>query len=202
MFTGIIEETGTVQAATTEADGRRLRIETGLEGLTRGQSISVSGACLTVESHGDGWFEVFLAAETVDRTYLGNAEPGTVVNIERALPADGRLDGHMVQGHVDATATVRTVEQLDEDWVFGFDLPTGVGQYVVEKGSISVDGVSLTVAEKDASKETFTTAIIPETYAVTNLSAKAPGDPVHLEVDVIAKYVESLIEGYTSTTQR
>ena len=196
MFTGIIEETGTVQAATTEADGRRLRIETGLGALSRGQSISVSGACLTVESHGDGWFEVFLAAETVDRTYLGGVTPGTVVNIERALPADGRLDGHMVQGHVDATTTVRTVEQLDEDWVFGFDLPTGVGQYVVEKGSISVDGISLTVAEKDPSTETFTTAIIPETYAVTNLSAKTPGDPVHLEVDVIAKYVESLIEGY------
>ena len=196
MFTGIVEETGTVQAATTEADGRRLRIETGLGALTRGQSISVSGACLTVESHGDGWFEVFLAAETVDRTYLGGVAPGTVVNIERALPADGRLDGHMVQGHVDATTTVRTVEQLDEDWVFGFDLPTGVGQYVVEKGSISVDGISLTVAEKDPSTETFTTAIIPETYAVTNLSAKTPGDPVHLEVDVIAKYVESLIEGY------
>lgn len=196
MFTGIVEETGEVLAVADEPEGRRLRLGTGFEGLTQGQSISVSGACLTVEAHGEGWFEVFLAAETVDRTYLGGVAPGTVVNIERALPADGRLDGHMVQGHVDATTTVRTVEQLDEDWVFGFDLPTGVGQYVVEKGSISVDGISLTVAEKDPSTETFTTAIIPETYAVTNLSAKTPGDPVHLEVDVIAKYVESLIEGY------
>jgi len=194
MFTGIVEETGTVREATAEAEGRRLRIETGLDGLERGQSISVSGACLTVEAHGKGWFEVFLAAETVDRTYLGDLEAGAVVNVERALPADGRLDGHMVQGHVDATAAVRKVEQVEEDWVFGFDLPAELERYVVEKGSISVDGISLTVA--DRGEGSFTTAIIPETYAVTNLSEKAPGDPVHLEVDVVAKYVESLIEGY------
>ncbi len=194
MFTGIVEETGTVREATTEAEGRRLRIETGLDGLERGQSISVSGTCLTVEAHDEGWFEVFLAAETVNRTYLGELESGSVVNVERALPADGRLDGHMVQGHVDATAAVRRVEQVDEDWVFGFDLPAEVEEYVVEKGSISVDGISLTVA--DRREGSFTTAIIPETYAVTNLSEKAPGDPVHLEVDVVAKYVESLIEGY------
>ena len=194
MFTGIVEETGTVREATTEAEGRRLRIETGLDGLERGQSISVSGTCLTVEAYGEDWFEVFLAAETVDRTYLGDLESGSVVNVERALPADGRLDGHMVQGHVDATAAVRRVEQVEEDWVFGFDLPAELEEYVVEKGSISVDGISLTVA--DRREGSFTTAIIPETYAMTNLSEKAPGDPVHLEVDVVAKYVESLIEGY------
>ena len=194
MFTGIVEETGTVRTATTDGEGRRLQIETSLDGLERGQSISVSGACLTVEAHGEDWFEVFLAEETVDRTYLGALEPGAAVNVERALPADGRLDGHMVQGHVDATAAVRTVDQLDEDWVFGFELPAELERYVVEKGSIAVDGISLTVADRD--EASFRTAIIPETYAVTSLSEKAPGDPVHLEVDVVAKYVESLVDGY------
>lgn len=194
MFTGIVEETSTVRTATTDGEGRRLRIETSLDGLERGQSISVSGACLTVEAYGEDWFEVFLAEETVDRTYLGALEPGAAVNVERALPADGRLDGHMVQGHVDATAAVRTVDQLDEDWVFGFELPAELERYVVEKGSIAVDGISLTVADRD--EASFRTAIIPETYAVTSLSEKAPGDPVHLEVDVVAKYVESLVDGY------
>ena len=194
MFTGIVEETSTVRTATTDGEGRRLRIETSLDGLERGQSISVSGACLTVEAYGEDWFEVFLAEETVDRTYLGALEPGAAVNVERALPADGRLDGHMVQGHVDATAAVRTVDQLDEDWVFGFELPAELERYVVEKGSIAVDGISLTVADRD--EASFRTAIIPETYAVTSLSEKAPGDPVHLEVDIVAKYVESLVDGY------
>jgi riboflavin synthase len=201
MFTGIVEETGEVRAVEETADGRRVRIATTVEGLTRGQSISVSGACLTVEDHDSDSFEVFLATETVERTYLGHLEPGDRVNIERALPADGRLDGHFVQGHVDGTADITTIRQVDEDWRFGFSLPPDLAPYVVEKGSIAVDGISLTVAALDG--DSFEVAIVPETYDVTTLSRKSVGDPVHLEVDVVAKYVESLVDGYdTSGTGR
>jgi len=194
MFTGIIEETGEIRAVEEDPDGRRLRIGTTFDDLTRGQSISVSGVCLTVEEYGTDFFEVFLASETVDRTYLGGLAPGDAVNLERALPADGRLDGHFVQGHVDGTAEVTSIREVGDDWYFGFSLPPELAPYVVEKGSIAVDGISLTVA--GLAEDGFEVAIVPETYDVTTLSAKAVGDPVHLEVDVVAKYVESLVEGY------
>jgi len=195
MFTGIVETTGDILDVTHDEGGRRLRIETNFENLHEGQSISVSGACLTVEDYGADWFEVFLAEETLDRTYLGSLAADDVVNLERALPADGRFDGHFVQGHVDATATVVGIEQVGDDWMFTFSLPDTLEQYVVEKGSIAVDGISLTVAAHDGDE--FAVAIVPETYAVTTLSEKAVSDPVHLEVDVVAKYVESLVDGYT-----
>ncbi len=197
MFTGIVEETGEIVARERTDDGLRLRIgaDEVATGLEHGQSISVSGACLTVERYDEGaWFEVFLATETVERTYLGELEVGDAVNLERAMPADGRFDGHVVQGHVDAVATVTNVESVEEDWVFEFDLPEGYDRYVVEKGSITLDGISLTVAEFDAANGRVTVAIIPTTYDMTTLSEKAPGDPVHLEVDVLAKYVERLLE--------
>lgn len=197
MFTGIVEETGTLLARDQAEDGLRLRIgaEEVATGLEHGQSISVSGVCLTVERYSDGeWFEVFLATETVDRTYLGDLETGAAVNVERAMPADGRFDGHVVQGHVDAVATVTDVEPVDEDWFFEFELPDGYERYVVEKGSITLDGISLTIADLDAQGGLVTVAIIPTTYQLTTLSEKAPGDPVHLEVDVLAKYVERLLE--------
>ena len=194
MFTGIVEETGSVLATERDSDGRRLRLETTFTGLTRGQSISVNGVCLTVEEHGDGFFEVFLAEETVERTYLGELSDGDGVNLERAMPADGRLDGHIVQGHVDATAEIVRIERIGDDWRFAFAIPERFLPYVVEKGSITLDGISLTVAA--LSDTTCEVAIVPETYSVTNLSEKTVGDSVHLEVDVIAKYVESLTDGY------
>jgi len=194
MFTGIVEETGDIRGVERDEGGKRLRIGTGFDGLSEGQSISVSGACLTVEEHGDGWFEVFLARETLDRTYLDLLGKGDAVNLERSLPAEGRFDGHFVQGHVDGTAEVVGVTQVGDDWEFGFSLPEDLGRYVVGKGSIAVDGISLTVA--DRGDDEFAVAIVPETYAVTTLSEKAVGDPVHLEVDVIAKYVERLTDGY------
>ncbi|MBZ6495510.1 riboflavin synthase [Natrinema longum] len=197
MFTGIVEETGEIVARERTEDGLRLRVgaDEVATGLEYGQSISVSGACLTVEEYEPGeWFEVFLATETVERTYLGGLDEGETVNLERAMPADGRFDGHVVQGHVDAVATVRNVESVDEDWFFEFDLPEGYGRYVVEKGSITLDGISLTVAEFDAANGRVTVAIIPTTYRLTTLSEKEPGDPIHLEVDVLAKYVERLLE--------
>jgi riboflavin synthase len=220
MFTGIVETTGEVVGVERTDDGRRLAVAAGdLDaGLHEGQSIGVSGACLTVERHGDdvdpaspasdgvtaaadpdgdrsaGLFEVFLARETVEKTYLGDLGPGDAVNIERAMPADGRFDGHLVQGHVDTVAEVRGIDRVGEDWRFEFGLPGDVGRYVVRKGSIAVDGISLTVAERDADR--FSVAIIPTTYDVTTLSEKAVGDPVHLETDVIAKYVENMLDGY------
>ncbi|WIV68059.1 riboflavin synthase [Natrialbaceae archaeon AArc-T1-2] len=197
MFTGIVEETGEILARTATDDGLRLQIgaDEVATDLEHGQSISVSGVCLTVETFEEGEsFEVFLAEETISRTYLGDLEDGDVVNVERAMPADGRFDGHVVQGHVDAVATVEAVESAGEDWFFEFRLPEGYDRYVVEKGSITLDGISLTVA--DLAEDRVTVAIVPTTYEVTTLSAKEPGDPVHLEVDVIAKYVEGLLEGY------
>ncbi|MBP1985770.1 riboflavin synthase [Halolamina salifodinae] len=197
MFTGIVERTGEITDVRENEDGRRLTVAaSGLDDLHHGQSISVSGVCLTVEEYDAeaGWFEVFLAAETVEKTYLGDLAVGDAVNVERALPADGRFDGHVVQGHVDTTATVESIEQVGEDWRYAFSLPAEMSQYVVEKGSIAIDGISLTVAARD--EGSFEVAIIPATREITTLSEKEAGDPVHLEVDVMAKYVERMTDGY------
>lgn len=196
MFTGIVEETGHVVSRAETDDGVRLRIagETVTGELDYGQSISVSGACLTVEDFGDDWFETFLAAETIEKTYLGGLTKGDSVNLERALPADGRLDGHFVQGHVDGVTEVTEITRVGEDWRFEFAIPEAVDQYVVEKGSIALDGISLTVA--DRSDESIAVAVIPTTYELTTLSEKAIGDPIHFEVDVIAKYAERMLSGY------
>jgi riboflavin synthase len=204
VFTGIVEATGEVVGIEDTAGGRRLQIATDFEDLVHGQSISVSGACLTVEDVKEDSFTVFLAQETVSRTALGGCQEGDGVNLERALPAGGRFDGHVVQGHVDATAEVVGIERLGDDWEFTVSLPASVERYVVEKGSIAVDGISLTVAERDGSKgdgdDTFSVAIIPTTYEETTLGTTEVGDPVHIEVDVIAKYVERMLEGYGPDT--
>ncbi|MFB6097436.1 MAG: riboflavin synthase [Haloferacaceae archaeon] len=198
MFTGIIEETGEIVDVSRTEGGLRLRIACGFDELAHGQSIAVDGVCLTVEAYdldpSGSWFAVFLAEETVEKTYLGELGVGDAVNLERALRADGRFDGHIVQGHVDTTTEVTAIEQLGDDWRFEFALPPEVGRYVVSKGSVALDGTSLTVAERG--EDAFAVAIIPTTYEETILSEKAVGDPVHLEVDVVAKYVESMTEGY------
>jgi riboflavin synthase len=192
MFTGIVEETGEVIASEDTEGGRRIRVEGSFtDDLSHGQSIAVNGCCLTVEEYGSAVFELFLSQETIERTYLGSIESGDHVNLERALPADGRFDGHITQGHVDATAEVTRIEQVGDDWTFGFSIPEQLGQYIVEKGSIAVDGISLTVADRQDGG--FTAAIIPATYELTNLSDKQVGDPVHIEVDVLAKYVERML---------
>ncbi|QDX39917.1 riboflavin synthase [Salarchaeum sp. JOR-1] len=193
MFTGIVEDTGTVASVESTDDGRRLRIETAeLSGFEHGQSISVSGVCLTVEAYGENWFSAFTASETLEKTYLGELDAGDAVNLERALPADGRLDGHIVQGHVDTVTEVVGIEQVGEDWTFTFALPDGYEQYVAQKGSVALDGISLTVADVDDDAGTFSVAVIPTTYELTTLAEKSAGSPVHVEVDVVAKYVERL----------
>ncbi len=193
MFTGIVEATGEVRAVAATEEGRRLRLGAPFAAdLSEGQSLNVSGACLTVEAHGDDWFEVFLAQETVDRTTLGDLVEGDVANLERALAADGRFDGHIVQGHIDGTTEILAIERVGEDWTYTFALPDGLGRYVVEKGSIAIDGISLTVAGLDA--ESFSVAIIPTTLEETTLSEREVGNAVNIEVDVLAKYVERLTE--------
>ncbi|GGL33590.1 riboflavin synthase [Halarchaeum grantii] len=210
MFTGIVETTGRIAAVEDGDDGRRLRIETDdIGGFSHGQSVAVDGVCLTVEEHGGtadatgdedderseargGWFSVFLAEETLARTSLAAKRDGDRVNLERALPADGRLDGHVVQGHVDTTTEVVAVESVGEDYRYTFALPDGHERYVAEKGSVALDGVSLTVASVDDDAGTFDVALIPTTHAETTLGERTPGDAVNVEVDVVAKYVERL----------
>ena len=195
MFTGIVESTGEIVSIEDTDEGRRLRVTAPFcDELEYGQSVAISGACLTVETFDDDTFELFLSAETLERTYLDAVAVGDRVNLERALPADGRFDGHFVQGHVDGVGDVTHIEQVGGDWTFGFSLPEELERYVVEKGSIAVDGISLTVA--DLREGEFDVAIIPTTYESTTLAEKSIGDPVHLEVDVVAKYVERLTDGY------
>ena len=191
MFTGIVERTGEITDVTDDEGGRRLTVAADFDDLHHGQSIAISGACLTVEEFGEDWFSLFLSQETLDRTYLGDLEVGDLVNVERALPADGRFDGHVVQGHVDGTAAVTAVDRIGDDWEFRFSVPEDMERYLVEKGSVTVDGISLTLA--DRSNDEFGVAVIPATYEITTLSEKSVGDPVHLEVDVVAKYVERLL---------
>ena len=189
MFTGIVEATGALTAVDAGPEGRRLTVSAPFAGeLDPGDSVNVSGACLTVEAADGDDFVVFLAAETVSRTSLGDLEVGDGVNLERAMPADGRFDGHLVQGHVDATTELLDVEAVGEDWTFTFALPAGLDRYIVEKGSIALDGVSLTVAALDG--DAFAVAVIPTTYRETTLGEREPGDRLNVEVDVLAKYVE------------
>ncbi|WP_327050958.1 riboflavin synthase [Halomicrococcus gelatinilyticus] len=194
MFTGIVAESGEVREVVDDEGGRRLTIAADevLDGLDHGASVSVSGACLTVEAFDDETFEVFLASETLEKTYFDVVEVGDSVNLERALRADARLDGHFVQGHVDTVTEVVDVREVGEDWEYEFAVPEAYDAYVADKGSVALDGISLTVAERG--EETFTVAVIPTTRELTNLSGKEPGDPVHLEVDVLAKYVERMLD--------
>lgn len=199
MFTGIVEEIGEVLDVRESADvvvftvrGRAVTSD-----ARHGDSIAVNGVCLTVvdpDGSTDGTFTVELVPETLKRSSLSAVTAGARVNLERAVPVGGRLGGHIVQGHVDGVATIlsRTPgERTDE---VRFSLAPDLARYVVEKGSITVDGVSLTVA--GVSEDTFTVALIPTTLSHTTLGSREPGDTVNLEVDVVAKYVERLTAGY------
>ncbi len=193
MFTGIVEGTATISDREQTGDDLRLRFESPLAAeVSPGDSIAISGVCLTAETVDPPAFEVYLAAETRDRTYLGDLEVGDVVNIERPMAVDDRFDGHIVQGHVDATEHVTETQQLGEDWRYSISLDEALRPYLVEKGSVTVDGISLTVAT--VTEDGFEVAIIPETYRRTTLDSKEPGDPVHIEVDVIARYVERQLD--------
>ncbi|MGA0239314.1 MAG: riboflavin synthase [Acidimicrobiales bacterium] len=194
MFTGLVEEVGTVRSVTPVGNGARVEIGAALvlTDVEMGASIAVNGCCLTVVDWGDGWWAADAVPETLSRTNLGALGPGDPVNLERPLPANGRYGGHVVQGHVDGTGAVQRIEQLDDgSYLFTFSLPAELGVYVVEKGSIAVDGISLTVA--DVTPTTFSIAIIPHTHAVTAMGRRRVGDTVNVEADVLAKYVERLV---------
>ncbi|MGZ4503913.1 MAG: riboflavin synthase [Nocardioidaceae bacterium] len=193
MFTGIVEELGTVEALEDQGDAIRLvvrgRFVVTDAGL--GDSIAVNGCCLTVAERDGETFTADVMRETLDKTSLGVLEPGARVNLERAVTATTRLGGHIVQGHVDGTGELLRRTPSEHWEVVEVSLPAHLARYLVAKGSVTVDGISLTVVEVgDAS---FTVSLIPETLARTTLGLKQPGDPVNLEVDVIAKYVERLL---------
>jgi riboflavin synthase len=194
MFTGIVEELGRVRSIVPNAGGARIAIDAVavLDDARIGASIAVNGCCLTVVELGDGHWAADAVVETLARTNLGDLAPGDPVNLERPVRLADRLGGHLVQGHVDAAGTVRARElQPDTSELFRFDAPDEVLRYVVHKGSITVDGISLTVAA--VHDDGFQVAVIPHTLAVTTLGARVPGARVNLEVDLIAKYVERLL---------
>ena len=193
MFTGIVEELGTVTSLETGADSARLTVHGPLvtSDAVHGASIAVNGVCLTVTDIADGSFAVDVMAETLHRSSLGVLAAGHRVNLERAMAATSRFGGHVVQGHVDGTGVV-TAREPGERWeVVRFSLPSELAPYLVEKGSVTVDGVSLTVV--GVSHDEFSVSLIPTTLDLTTLGAKEVGDPVNLEVDVLAKYVERLL---------
>ncbi|MBF4769859.1 riboflavin synthase [Nocardioides agariphilus] len=200
MFTGIVEELGTVAAVLDQGDAIRLTVRavTALDGTQLGDSISVNGCCLTVaaidhDDLGSTW-TADVMQETLEMTSLLGVQPGDGVNLERAMTADKRLGGHLVQGHVDGVGTV-VRRSPSEHWdVVEVSLPRELAKYVVPKGSICVDGVSLTVV--NVGPDSFTVSLIPETLTRTTLGSRAPGDRVNLETDVIARHVEKLITAY------
>ena len=194
MFTGLVEDLGTVAAVDATADGARLTVRSRLAGkLGEGDSVAVNGVCLTAVAVGDGSFGADVMHETLRRSSLGEAREGARVNLELALRADGRLGGHVMQGHVDGVGTIEAVRQDGFARVVTISADAALLRYVVEKGSIAVDGVSLTIATVD--EDGFDVSLIPETLERTSLGAAAPGTPVNLEVDILAKYIEKLLPG-------
>ena len=196
MFTGLIRELGKVVSLAPMAGGMRLEVtmETKGEGSpTVGDSVAVNGACLTIVEVGSGRVVMEVSPETLTRTNLGTLKPGDVVNLERALRVGDALDGHLVLGHVDDTVSLLEVRREGEFYLFRFSLPPHLARYVTEKGSVALDGISLTV--RGLAGDSFTVAVIPHTYRNTNLQFRRPGDKLNLEVDVVARYVERLMGG-------
>jgi riboflavin synthase len=187
LFTGIVEAVGRVVSSAPPT----LEVTCDLPDLAPGDSVAVNGVCLTVTTCGAGRFAAELSEETLSRTALGQVPRGAGVNLERPLPVGGRFGGHIVQGHVDGVGTIRRIERLPGSRQMWVEAPPAVGRYLVEKGSVAVDGVSLTVACLDG--DAFMVSLIPHTLEHTTLGGRAAGDAVNLEVDVLAKYVEGLV---------
>jgi riboflavin synthase len=197
MFTGIIEEVGRVTGITNENDNRRLTVSAShlVKGLKKGDSIAVCGVCLTAVEITPKSFGADLAEETWNLTSFSRMHPGALVNLELPMRADGRFGGHIVQGHVDGTGKFIALEEIpgaDNYWL-RIEIPAQLARYVIFKGSLSIEGISLTVAKVEGTQ--VTVAIIPHTTEMTNLKSLKPGDPVNLEVDMIAKYVEKMMQG-------
>jgi riboflavin synthase len=196
MFTGLVEEKGTITAIEPLGDSVRLTISGPVvtSDSQHGDSISVNGCCLTVMAQGDGTFAADVMQESLDKTSLGDLAVGDAVNLERATKAGARLGGHIVQGHVDGTGTILDRTPSEHWEIVRISLPAELAKYLVDKGSVTVDGTSLTVVEVvDASEPWFSVSLIPTTLSDTTLGTKSPGDRVNLEVDILAKYVERLL---------
>ncbi len=199
MFTGLIEETGTLQNIQKGSRSCVLTIgcRTVLERSKIGDSIAVNGVCLTVTNLGAGYFTADAMPETLNRSSLGELKPGSVVNLERAMPADGRFGGHIVSGHIDGTGTITGIQKDDNAIWYMIAAGHEILRYVVEKGSITIDGISLTVAYVD--ERVLKVSIIPHTQKVTALREKTIGSIVNLECDIVGKYVEKLLQPYSNT---
>jgi riboflavin synthase len=195
MFTGIIEELGGIKALRRDAGAARLTVSalTVLDGTALGDSICVNGVCLTVIDMSKNAFSVDVAVETLNVTNLGDLRIGTKVNLERALQLSARIGGHLVSGHVDAVGHIRNKREEGNGWRISINAPDTVLRYVIKKGSIAIDGISLTVA--DVEKTGFSIAMIPHTAKLTTLGFKSAGESVNLETDLIGKYVERLLSG-------
>jgi len=202
MFTGLIEDVGSISLRRRTPDGWKLRVRTALPlaEIAIGESIAINGACLTVESvdAAAGDIEFHTLAETLARTNLVDAQPGAEVNIERAMSANGRFGGHIVLGHVDATSAIRSVSRNADDIAISVGLPEDMASLVIPKGSITINGISLTVATLESSS--FSVRIIPHTLHGTNLRTASAGDVVNLEADVIGKYVARLLGQRTGSS--
>ncbi len=193
MFTGIVEETGRVARLSPTPSGTRFAVSAGMarEGTKTGDSVAVNGCCLTVVGMGEGTLEFDLLAETQARTNLAALAVGAAVNLERSVPSDGRMGGHFVSGHIDTASPILVWEPRGADWVLDVAVPEAFSRYMVSKGCVAVDGISLTVAELLPGGARFW--IIPHTRAVTALGERKPGDLVNLEFDLLAKYVERIL---------
>jgi riboflavin synthase len=191
MFTGIIESLGKIDSIETHGTNKTFWVASPISGeLKVDQSISHNGVCLTVEDRKDGLHRVTAIQETLEKTSLRHWQPGDLVNLERCLLMNGRLDGHIVQGHVDATATCISRKELDGSWEFRFEFPKKFSHLVIEKGSISLNGISLTIF--NVKKSRFDIAVIPYTFEHTNVQSIKTGDKVNLEFDIIGKYVSRM----------
>jgi riboflavin synthase len=197
MFTGIVEEVGRIARIEQRGEDRRITIaaQNAPNELKTGDSVAVSGVCLTALGIKPGWFCADLAPETWTRTSFSRIQEGAQVNLELPMKADGRFGGHIVQGHVDGVGKLIALERIadSENWWLHIELPDDVEKYTVYKGSISIEGISLTVAQLENNRCTI--AIIPHTVEMTNLHSLKPGDPINLEADLIAKYVEKMMKG-------
>lgn len=195
MFTGIIEEVGKVERMIRSKTGARIRVTASavLEDTRLGDSISTCGVCLTVSELGKNFFEADVMNETLSRSRLGDLQPGSPVNLERALQLNARLGGHLVTGHIDGTGRIESITQDGNALWFTISAPKDILRYLIEKGSVSIDGISLTVVSAD--ERAFRVSIIPHTAAQTTLQNMGPGDKVNLECDMMGKYAEKLLYG-------
>lgn len=196
MFTGLIDSVGDITVVKQTATGLEVTIGCRYHDLVEGESIAINGACLTVREFGDGWFSVGAVVTTTGRTTIGDWTPGRRVNIERAMRADGRFGGHIVQGHVDAVANVTATAQVGDAFLIDIELPANLSETLVLHGSVTVDGVSLTVNQLDSDK--LQVSIIDYTFRHSTLGALKAGDRVHVETDVIGKYVQRILAPYTN----